>query len=432
MVAARRTEAEAAAETGMDVEPEHEEDADDPRPPPVSEEMSDVDSDGHADDEDEDDEDETAERGARKRKKIGAGAATGVVGEGKGRKSKPHKDCQNPARAAQRRAQGVVSKIMYELSLRPDIRADCLNRVMLNLSQQERVELRALHAIQQEHYIAKRDCVEFLERECFNALNSIDLRACEALSIRLMDRLRERLACDEHGNRRVICRPPQYTGIGNPLTQKSNREQGILWEHKAVLVPYIFRNSQQMKKAADLVLEGRTLHLAFDFDGAAWDLFDQARDLLRQLEYDGNLLVLPPGVLRTLQIIFDGHGWTSRSGAVRFVLRCTDTERDHNATRNARNPIFALGSDKHAHLERMLAIAEEKGISMSQRLYSGLKVTERQPTDMPAHVQSDELFLPLACIECAHPALWMPCPVGVVCALGGPACLACVGCHFRK
>eukprot|EP00966_Prymnesium_polylepis_P325148 7381131-Prymnesium_polylepis.1 len=72
----------------------------------------------------------------------------------------------------------------------------------------------------------------------------------------------------------------------------------------------------------------------------------------------------------------------------------------------------------------MLAIAEEKGISMSQRLYSGLKVTERQPTDMPAHVQSDELFLPLACIECAHPALWMPCPVGVVCAPGGPACLA--------
>eukprot|EP00966_Prymnesium_polylepis_P284235 6566102-Prymnesium_polylepis.1 len=73
-----------------------------------------------------------------------------------------------------------------------------------------------------------------------------------------------------------------------------------------------------MKKAADRVLEGRTLHLAFDFDGAAWDLFDQARDLLRQLEYDGNLLVLPPGVLRTLQIIFDGHGWTSRAGAVRF------------------------------------------------------------------------------------------------------------------
>eukprot|EP00966_Prymnesium_polylepis_P288177 6656057-Prymnesium_polylepis.1 len=106
---------------------------------------------------------------------------------------------------------------------------------MLNLNQKERVELRALHAIQQEHYIAKRDCVEFLERECFNALNSIDLRACEALSIRLMDRLRERLACDEHGERRVICRPPQYTGIGNPLTQKSNREQGILWEHKAVL-----------------------------------------------------------------------------------------------------------------------------------------------------------------------------------------------------
>ena len=326
-----------------------------------------------------------------------------------------------------------MSKILYELSLRPDIRADVLNRVMLKLNQKERVDLRALHAIQQEHYIAKRDCIELLERECFNALNSIDLRSCEALSIRLMNRIRERLACDENGNRRVICRPPSYSGIGNPLTRESNRQQGILWEHKAVLVPYVFRNSQQMKRAADLVLEGRTLHLAFDFDGAAWDLWDQARDLFQQLERDGNLLELPAGVLRSLQIIFDGHGWTSRTGAVRFVLRCPQTLRDHNATRNARNPIFALGSDKHAHLERMLAIGEEKGISMSQRLYSGLKVTERQPTEMPAHVQADELFLPLAMIQCARPAhfMWMPCPVGVSCRVGSGRALAVGMLFFR-
>ena len=80
------------------------------------------------------------------------------------------------------------------------------------------------------------------------------------------------------------------------------------------------------------MLEGRTLHLAHDFDGAAWDLWEQARDLLLQLERQNNLIELPAGTLRTPQLIFDGHGWCSRAGAVRFVLRCTQTARGHTTT----------------------------------------------------------------------------------------------------
>ena len=171
-----------------------------------------------------------------------------------------------------------------------------------------------------------------------------------------------------------------------------------------MLVPWTFRNSSQIKAAADGVLDGRTLHLAYDFDGAAWDMWEQARELLIQLEQDHNLLPLPAGVLRTMQIIFDGHGWSSRTGAVRFVLRCTQTEHDHNATRNARNPIFALGTDKHEWLEKCMRIGEKQGplatVSMHQRLYDGLVVTERRPADMPAHVRADKDFLPLACIQC--------------------------------
>ena len=335
------------------------------------------------------------------------------------RKSKAHTDCKNPVEAEARRIRRIGRKMLRELDLRADIKIKVLNWVVLNLSGDERSAFRDLGAMEQEHYIAKRDCVDFLESHCFNALNSIDLRACEALSIRLINTIRERLACGADGKRLVICRPPSYTGAGNPLTQKSNREQGIKWEQKAVLVPFVFRNSSQIKAAADRVLDGRTLHLAYDFDGAAWDLWEQARDLLVQLEGDRNLLSLPTGVLRTLQLIFDGHGWNSRTGAVRFVLRCTQTEHDHNATRNARNPVFALGSDKHEWLEKLMRIGEEgrlpceQIVSMRARMYNGLVVTERQEADMPAHVRADPDFLPLAMIECAsdlasHACCYLP------------------------
>ena len=42
--------------------------------------------------------------------------------------------------------------------------------------------------------------------------------------------------------------------------------------------------------------------VAFDFDAAAWDLWDMARSLLVQLEADDNLLKLPAGALRVLQL----------------------------------------------------------------------------------------------------------------------------------
>ena len=353
----------------------------------------------HADD-DMSDAEEEEKTPAPKRPRPAPGVNEGNGRPSTSRKKKPSKD---PARASARRAQRIVEKILYELSLRPDIRADVLNRVILKLTGEERRALRGLGAMQQEQYLAKRECVDFLEKECFNALHSVDLRACEALSFRLVGRIRERFACDDEGKRRIICRPPSYAGIGNPLTRKSNREQGIKWEQRAVMVPYCFRNSEEIAAAADRVLDGRTLHLAHDFDGAAWDLWESSRDLLMQLERDGNLLHLPAGALRVLQLIFDGHGWNSRVGACRFVLRCTHTMRDHNATRNARNPIFALGSDKHAHLMRMMEIGGDD--SMMARLYGGLVVKERALEDMPAHIQAQPLFCALAMIECATHAM---------------------------
>ena len=65
---------------------------------------------------------------------------------------------------------------------------EVLNRVILSLSASDREDLRQLPAMQQEIYLAKRDCVGFLQKHCFNALNAIDLRANEALSVRVMQR----------------------------------------------------------------------------------------------------------------------------------------------------------------------------------------------------------------------------------------------------
>ena len=168
----------------------------------------------------------------------------------------------------------------------------------------------------------------------------------------------------------------------------------------AVKVPFVFPYPKKIAEAATYVMGGRTLNLAYDFDGAAWDMWSSMNDLLTDLEYDKNLLVLPPGSLRVMQVIFDGHGWTSKAGACRFTLRCVHTERDHNATRNAVDPMFMIGSDKHEHLSRGVKVGDH-GTSMHDRMYAGLTVTQRSPSEMPAHVRADELFLPLASIECA-------------------------------
>ena len=213
-----------------------------------------------------------------------------------------------------------------------------------------------------------------------------------------MERIADRLSTDDDGKRIVICRPPPYTGLHNPNTRISNEEQGILSQGKAVLVPRVFASPAAVRAAADSVLSGRTLHLAQDFDGAAWCLLEMAADVLAQLAKDKNLLTLPSGELRVLQLIFDGHGFISRCGAVRFLVRSPHTIRDHNIRRNARDPIFFMGEDKHHHLEKAIEIGGDH--SMKSHFYNGLHVSVRKPSEMPLHVQADKDYLPFACVKC--------------------------------
>ena len=353
-----------------------------------------LESDG-ADDGDDEEEDEDEEEDYAKKSKRARSRSTACVGAFR-TTAGPRKSCAKPEAAAVRRLQRNTNLFTNGLKKRPDIKLDILNAILISLTGEERARLRGMGAMQQEHYIAARDFGEFLETHCFNALNSIDLRANEALSINTTVAIRNRFACDPlTGKRRVYMRPPHYTGNGNPLTRQSNRACGIKWEHRVILVPFVFVNSNKMASAVDMVLDGRRLHMAYDFDAAAWDLWRTARDLLVQLTAHSNLLTLPAGVLRTLQLR------SSRCGAVRFVLRCVDTCGDHNATCNARDPCFFLGTDKHASLWRAMGVGDADGPDRSMRsaMYEGLRVTQVEASSLPEHVRANPLLSALASIR---------------------------------
>eukprot|EP00966_Prymnesium_polylepis_P101637 2353645-Prymnesium_polylepis.1 len=127
--------------------------------------------------------------------------------QGYKRKSKPAKPAAagtEPDEKARAKAQAAhaervrvsVNKIMDELNARSDIAVEVLNRVILKLSKAQRAELRGLGAMLQERFLTCRHTVNTLKQRCYNAMNSLDLRACEALPFMTMRRVAERL-CTE-------------------------------------------------------------------------------------------------------------------------------------------------------------------------------------------------------------------------------------------
>jgi len=201
----------------------------------------------------------------------------------------------------------------------------------------------------------------------------------------------------------MLAEPPSYAGKDNPLTQmKSSREQGIIQGGpQAVRASHLPVASGGARCGRPRVLDGRRLFLAVDFDGAAWDVTRMASDLLAMLAKGNNLIDLPTGQLRVVQLIYDGHGFLSSGGAVRFTLRSPHTQRGHNATGNALDPIFFIGTDKHAYLEKAVAIGGDD--SLRARAYEGLKVTEipedKRAELLPTHVAENEDLAPLLCIR---------------------------------
>ena len=159
---------------------------------------------------------------------------------------------------------------------------------------------------------------------CFNARNSIDLRANEALSFSTINNIRDRLGKDKHGKRLVLMKAPDYKGDCNPLTRENNKAQGIMWAKGEVRVPFAFKNSQQIRAAGEEVLKGRQLYLADDMDGCAWDATDMMADVLHQADKDNNLLKLDSeGRTHTAVVVVLSStlGWGADSPAPVFPLR---------------------------------------------------------------------------------------------------------------
>lgn len=284
-------------------------------------------------------------------------------------------------RASDKRQRRAADE-MYKLgSLRPDILAEIINRLIHKLNPGDRARLRKMTSMQQEQYLAVREAVDTMERECFNARNSVDLRTNEAMPISTTNKIRDVFCKDKDGKRVVLASAPDFRGDCNPLTRENNIQQGIKWAKGQVRVPFPFKNSAQIRAAGKDVIAGRTLHLADDIDGAAWDALDMGADVLHQAAKDNNLLELPKGEMRELQVIFDGHGWTSRSGATRFLVRTPHTKFDHNSGRYGRDVIFYMGHDKHAFLEKAIRIGGED--SLHSRMYDGLKVDTIKEEEMP-------------------------------------------------
>ena len=334
-------------------------------------------------------------QGAGKKRRVSPEAEQKDRAQPKGRKSHGRSTTSDFQKA--KRAQRIAHEHIDRLNLRADIKLEILERILLSLKPAEVEELRGKGYMQMEWYVCRREFLRWLGKECFNAFNAIDLRACEAMPSRQMARISERLTCDEYGKRKLVCAPPTHKGAFNPLKKEHLKARGIYQERKLYMTP-VFPCHAKIVAAGDRILDGRRLFLAADFDGAAWDVTGIARLLLNQLAKDDNLLPLPAQFRRVLQLIYDGHGFTSAAGAVRFVLRCPHTKRDHNATRNAYDPIFFIGTDKHLYLEKAVAIGGEN--SLRSHAYAGLTATELPVQEMPEHVRKEQDALDLLRIRC--------------------------------
>ena len=256
--------------------------------------LNDSDEDGANADVDFDTDDESGAPNGAKRKRQRADADKAVA-RPKGHKSKAFKSAKNPERNRGERAQMYANKFNAEIKLRQDIYIEIHGRMIHNLNKEERAKLRLEPVMQQERLLAQQELLESLKRGWYNARNAIDLRACEALPIRMMERMVERLSCDMNGKRGVIA--VARSTKDSYLTVQSNNVNGIRPGQK-LLVPRIFPDASHVRGAADRILDGRRLFLAVDMDGAAWDVTRIGRDLLGMLAADDNLIMLPAGKMR--------------------------------------------------------------------------------------------------------------------------------------
>jgi hypothetical protein len=251
------------------------------------------------------------------------------------------------ARAAAAHAERVrlsVNVVLEELRCRADIAVEVLNRVILKLDKMNRRELRALGAMQQEKFLGVLYCLMVLQKRCYTASNSLDLRACEALPYSTMRRLAERLRTELIDGELcpvVIMEAPSYDGEGNPVTQKSNREQGI-GDHRKLFAPRVLHDDKGCVAALNTLCADHEMQLSVPskdgVDAALWSLVETVRQVLWQAETDENLRTPADDVLLRAQVsCVDSHSRTARAASAGLPLAWPLDARAHLTLARAPN-----------------------------------------------------------------------------------------------
>ena len=189
------------------------------------------------------------------------------------------------------------------LKKRPGLRAKVLNYLLLKSPITDRKEFSTLQAAAQERYLGISAAVNTILTQGYTAEHSADLVVNEHLSIGTVRNINDRFTLTKDSEGRatkiVLCRPPSTLNDPdaddvNQLTRAMNRAMGI--GEKVITCPKPFRSDKHIHDAIYSTFADRTLHLtvptADGYEGAAFDICDSGRDVLRQAEKDNHLRAL--------------------------------------------------------------------------------------------------------------------------------------------
>ena len=170
--------------------------------------------------------------------------------------------------AALRHEERAAKYFADELARYSHCRAGIVNRLGLALSSVERVQLRGKGLMRQEWFLAVRDTVATLQKELYSAVNTLEVRLSENISVRAMRRMRRVMSevRDEATGkwaRLVVARPPKPGSAGGDrsLRKASNKAMGI-FPKRPVYAPYVFADDHAAKDASRLLLNGRKMDVA--------------------------------------------------------------------------------------------------------------------------------------------------------------------------
>eukprot|EP00965_Chrysotila_dentata_P016828 557950-Pleurochrysis_carterae.AAC.1 len=299
---------------------------------------------------------------AKRKRGVGWGDGEGTApptGTRKQRKSVAS-DAASEA-SIRRRVVRSARAVEIVLGARPDAnRAEVVNELLLKMPPAERVKLRQMPAMQQEHFIGKRDVIAKLKREYWTTQASLDVRLSNFMPVRAMEEMRLILSKRQRDDGKWF--RPVLVDLPAGAPRSSNRALGI---HRPVTVPSPIVPPALLASGLDKLLDPFELKVGgADFGTATWDIRVMAGQCLLAARNDG-ILAEPTALVPRprIQIMYDACTWKKGHGCTRLMLRPADIVSNFNSTRYSRDVTFYVGKDKHSDLEANLAVGGEGSIA---------------------------------------------------------------------